>query len=651
MAIWTAEVKEIKRLYESLRHQFPELGKELGNLIKTDDENVALLYSRRCLEVIVTDLCEAELKRSRGTEPLKGIIDKLQKEEKVPSYITASMHGLNTLSTFGTHPKDFDPEQVKPVLNNLLIIIKWYLRYKDPLTFGELMKEEQKHEAEPEDVREKVKGRPKKRVLFAVTVFLMVAITAIVILSIFNVISLGKLTKDTNFIAVLPFTSLNNDPDQEYFSYGLVEEILDRLCRIGKLKVISHTSSSRFKNTNMSLKEIARQLNASAILEGSVQKQGDNVHITVQLIDAKTDTHLWSKKFENNLTDIFSIYSEVAQAVAGELHAGITQEEKHLLEKVPTTDMAAYDAYLLGRFYWSKLTAKDLETAMQYFELAKERDPEFTLAYAGIASVWVARRQLGMTKPAEATPKIDLAIKWALENDTTQADVYYMLAGNMTWGKFDWVGGESAFKKAIEINPNHAEAHAYYSHLLNILGRREEAMNYIETALKLDPLSSLVQSLYGIDLMFVRRYDDAVKAFRESLDLYPTQPLAGNIVNALYFAGREEEAIEMLRTRQKNNPEYLKALNDGFFEAGFPGAMKKVADLNAERSKTVFIGPRSIGQLYALAGDIDNALLWLEKAYEEDDPNLPYILKPEYDKLRDDPRFQDLCRRLNLPYK
>jgi TolB-like protein len=479
----------------------------------------------------------------------------------------------------------------------------------------------------------------------------MIAITAIVILSIFNVISLGKLTKDTNSIAVLPFTSLNNDPDQEYFSYGLVEEILDRLCRIGKLKVISHTSSSRFKNTNMSLKEIARQLNASAILEGSVQKQGDNVHITVQLIDAKTDTHLWSKKFANNLTDIFSIYSEVAQAVAGELHAGITKEEKHLLEKVPTTDMAAYDAYLLGRFYWSKLTSKDLETAMQYFELAKERDPEFTLAYVGIASVWVARRQLGMTKPAEATPKIDLAIKRALEHDTTQADVYYMLAGNMTWGKFDWVDGESAFKKAIEINPNHAEAHAYYSHLLNILGRREEAMNYIETALKLDPLSSLVQSLYGIDLMFVRRYDDAVKAFRESLDLYPAQPLAGNIVNALYFAGREEEAIEMLRARQKNDPEYLKTLNDGFFEAGFPGAMKKVADLNAERSKTVFIGPRSIGQLYALAGDIDNAILWLEKAYEEHDPNLPYILKPEYDKLRDDPRFQDLCRRLNLPYK
>jgi TolB-like protein len=651
MAIWTAEVKEIERLYESLRHQFPELGRELGNLIKTDDENVALLYSRRCLEVIVTYLCEAELKRSRGTEPLKGIIDKLQKEEKVPSHITASMHGLNTLSTFGTHPKDFDPEQVKPVLNNLLIIIKWYLRYKDPLTFGELMKEEQKHEAEPEDVREKVKGRSIKRVLFAVTVFLMVAITAIVILSIFNVISLGKLTKDTNFIAVLPFTSLNNDPDQEYFSYGLVEEILDRLCRIGKLKVISHTSSSRFKNTNLSLKEIARQLNASAILEGSVQKQGDNVRITVQLIDAKTDTHLWSKKFENNLTDIFSIYSEVAQAVAGELHAGITQEEKHLLGKVPTTDMAAYDAYLLGRFYWSKLTAKDLETAMQHFELAKERDPEFTLAYAGIASVWVARRQLGMTKPAEATPKIDLAIKRALENDTTQADVYYMLAVNMTWGKFDWIGGESAFKKAIEINPNHAEAHAYYSHLLNILGRREEAMNYIETALKLDPLSSLIQSLYGIDLMFVRRYDDAVKAFRESLDLYPAQPLAGNIVNALYFAGREDEAIEMLRTHQKYNPEYLKALNDGYFEAGFQGAMKKVADLNAERSKTVFIGSRSIGQFYALAGDIDNALLWLEKAYEEHDPNLPYILKPEYDKLRDDPRFQDLCRRLNLPYK
>src|SRR4030042_1139932 len=189
MAIWTAEVKEIERLYESLRHQFPELGRELGNLIKTDDENVALLYSRRCLEVIVTYLCEAELKRSRGTEPLKGIIDKLQKEEKVPSHITASMHGLNTLSTFGTHPKDFDPEQVKPVLNNLAIILKWYLRYKGTQIPGKDESEQEKSASKQNEIRAKVSVKPKKKHIMFLT-GLTLLIRAIVVLDLFNVLNI-----------------------------------------------------------------------------------------------------------------------------------------------------------------------------------------------------------------------------------------------------------------------------------------------------------------------------------------------------------------------------------------------------------------------------------------------------------------------------
>jgi TolB-like protein/Tfp pilus assembly protein PilF len=594
MAIWSAEIKELERLYESLKGQLPDLEKELEQLIKTDDANVIMLYSRRCLEVIITDLCECELKRPRKTEPLKGIIDKLHKEEKVPSHIITSMHGLNDLSTYGTHPKDFNPEQVKPVLNNLLIIVKWYFGYKDPVTFSKLKAEEKKFRSGQAGVFAKIDRRLRKKTLLVISGVLFAVIITFIALVISNVIKFGGLTKGNKSIAVLPFTNLSNDPDQEYFSYGLVEEILDRLCRITNMKVISHTSSARFKNSNLSLKEIAKQLNASAILEGSVQKLGENVHISVQLIDAKTDTHLWSKKFENNLSDIFSVYSEVAQVVAREMNAFVTKEDKQLMEKVPTTDMAAYDAYMMGRFYWSKLTAKDLETAMKYFELAKERDPKFGLAYAGIASVWGAYSQFGSVKSAEATQKADMALMSALELDSTHGDVYRVLAGNLVWGKYDWEGGDSAFRKAIEINPNDAEAHAYYSHLLNILGRKEEAMKQIESALNLDPLSSLVKSLYAIDLMFMRRYNDAVEAFRESMDLDPNQPLAGNIVNALYFAGKEDEAINMLRIRQKNNPEYLKALNDGYNVAGFTGAMKEIADLNAERSKTIYIGPRSI---------------------------------------------------------
>jgi TolB-like protein len=365
MPIWSYEIKELEKLYESLGGKFPVLEKELQSLINTNDENVALLYSRRCLEVIITDLCECELKKSRGTEPLKGIIDKLQKEEMVPDNIIASMHGLNTLATFGTHPKDFDPEQVKPVLNNLLIIVKWYLGYKDPVTFSKLKAEDEKYRSGRADIFTKIIHRLRKRSLLVISGLLLAVIITFIALAIFNVIKFDNRLKGDKSIAVLPFTIPGNDTTQEYISYGLVEEILDRLCRIRNLKVISHQSSARFKNSDLSLKEIARELGASAILEGSVQKSGNKLRITAQLIDANTDTHLWSNKYDNVLSDIFSIYSEVALSVAKELNAVINPEEKQLIDKKPTTNTEAWDIYLKGIFYLNQGTEKNFEIAMQ----------------------------------------------------------------------------------------------------------------------------------------------------------------------------------------------------------------------------------------------------------------------------------------------
>jgi TolB-like protein len=652
MPIWSYEIKELEKLYESLGGKFPVLEKELQSLINTNDENVALLYSRRCLEVIITDLCECELKKSRGTEPLKGIIDKLQKEEMVPDNIIASMHGLNTLATFGTHPKDFDPEQVKPVLNNLLIIVKWYLGYKDPVTFSKLKAEDEKYRSGRADIFTKIIHRLRKRSLLVISGLLLAVIITFIALAIFNVIKFDNRLKGDKSIAVLPFTIPGNDTTQEYISYGLVEEILDRLCRIRNLKVISHQSSARFKNSDLSLKEIARELGASAILEGSVQKSGNKLRITAQLIDANTDTHLWSNKYDNVLSDIFSIYSEVALSVAKELNAVINPEEKQLIDKKPTTNTEAWDIYLKGIFYLNQGTEKNFEIAMQYFELAKEKDPEFAPAYAGIARVWNYRKQAAVTRVSEATPKAEAAIQKALEHDSTLSEVHQALAGIRTWTRFDWKGGEASFKKAIELNPNNADAHSAYSHLLNIVGRPDEAMKEIEIALELDPLNAKIKAFYGIDLMFVRKYDEAVKAFREALDINPTQGVAEiNICNALFLAGREKEGLVMLRSRWKDNNEFLSALDEGYAKSGFKGAMKKLADIRAEKTKITRLNQTGPAQYYALAGDVDNAVYWFEKAYEERDPNLPYLLLPLYDGLRNDPRFQEIARKMNLPYK
>ena len=651
MVIWNAEIKEIERLNESLEGKFPELEKELQYLVKTDDENVALLYSRRCLEVIISDLCESELIRSRGTEPLKGIIDKLQKEEKVPYHIIASMHGLNTLSNFGTHPKDFDPEQVKPVLNNLVIIIKWYLRHKDPATFSKLKTGEEKYKPEPAGISSKIIHIPKK-VLILISGLLLIVIISITVLGKFDVLSLGNLTKNSKSIAVLPFTNLSNDPEQEYFTIGMVDDILDKLFKIGDLKVIARTSSERFKNTSLSLREIAHKLGVETIMEGSVSKIGNNIKITVQLIDARTEAHMWSEIYEKDISDIFLIQSEVAQAVASELKAVINPEEKQLIDKRPTTNMEAYEAYQKGMLCYRRLGKNDLETAMHYFELAIEKDPGFALAYAGIGKVWRGREQMGIISSSEATPRAEAAIMKALELDTTYSEIYHALGGLMTWSKWDWKAGEAAIRKALVLNPKNASAHSSFSHLLMIVGRPEEAMKHIKTALELDPFNPMIRSFYGVDLMFVHKYDDAVKAFQEALDLNPTQGVAdANIVDALFLAGREKEAMEMQRNRWKNNSEYSRVLEEGYSKAGFKGGCQKLADFRADKFNTTYNSPIAISNLYSMAGDTSNAISWLEKAYDEHNPNIPYLLSPMYDKLRDDPRFQELARKMNLPYK
>jgi TolB-like protein len=251
MSIWSAEIKELEEIYESLKVNLSNLEKELSRLIKTDDENIVLLYSRRCLEVIITDLCECELKRPRKTEPLKGIIDKLNKEEKVPPHIVASMQSLNSMSTFGAHPKEYDTDQVKPVLNNLATIFRWYLKYKNLRT-------------DPESKLEELYEKRKTQI---------------------SVVEKS--------IIVLPFENMSPDPDQEYFSDGLTEEIITDLSHIHNLLVISRSSAMTFKGTKKKITEIAKEVNVHFVLEGSVRKSGNNLRITAQLIDGINDSHIW----------------------------------------------------------------------------------------------------------------------------------------------------------------------------------------------------------------------------------------------------------------------------------------------------------------------------------------------------------------------
>jgi TolB-like protein len=619
MILWSAEIKELERVNEPLKGQFPELGKELIYLIKTEDENVTLLYSRRCLEVIITDLCECELKRSRGTEPLKGIIDKLNKEEKVPANIVASMHGLNTLSTFGTHPKDFDPEQVKPALSNLAIILKWYLKYKGIEALS-------KPTAPEEEIT----------------------------------VGTGKQTSDVTklekSVAILPFRNDSKDEENTYFINGLMEEILNNLQKIRDLRVISRTSVEQYRNQTKPISEIAKELEVNYIVEGSGQKYGNSFRLRTQLIMATRESHLWGESYQQKISDvedIFRIQSQIAESIATELKAIITPQEKDLIEKIPTKELEAYDAYLKGHFFWRKITPNDFDIAMQYFETAKEKDPKYALAYAGICDVWIGRQQMGFASPAEAGPKAYEAVMKALELDNNRAEVHYSLALMKTWGMWNWEEGEEEFKKTIKLNPNFAEAHAHYAHLLNILGRHEEALEYGKASTELDPFNPILKALYAADLMFIHKFEESILINREVLKMDPMNLLAlNNLALSLHFAGKYDEVLEpyklFLYTTYKDA---VHVIDKDYANKEYSVVLNHEADTLAAQSKSIFIMPSDIFCLYICAGNKEKALEWLEIAYQGHDPGIIYLQFPWFDSLRDEPRFQEIAREMKLPYK
>jgi TolB-like protein len=609
MSIWTAEIKEIVRIHESFKGQLPDLEKELEQLIRFDDPNVLMLYSRRCLEVIITDLCECELKRPRKTEPMKGIIDKLNKEEKVPSHIITSMHSLNSLSTYGAHPKDFDPEQVKPVLNNLAIVVKWYLKYK-VISIPDMQTEEEKAE---------IAGFGKQN---------------------------ADVTKLEKSVAILPFK--NDSPDEEniYFINGLMEEVLNNLQKVKDLRVISRTSVEQYRNQTKPIPEIAKELGVNYIVEGSGQKYGNSFRLRTQLIMAAKESHLWGESYQKKITeveDIFAIQSQIAEKIAQELKVAITPEEKQLIEKIPTEKLEAYDNYLKGQFYWRKLTAKDMDISMKYFELAKEKDPEFALAYAGIADVWIGRQQLGYTPPEVSGPLAYEAAMKALELDNTRAEVHYTLALMYTWGMFDWQAGEDSFKKAIDFKPAYPEAHIYYSHLLNILARPEEARIHAELAIKQDPANPLVIVLYAVDQLFFGY---------EVLNMDPSSGLAAFVIafSNFYLDDYGKMAEGMIKQYSIQYKDVIEGLNLSTTKEDYRKTMELLAEKAIKGRNETYVLPSDIAQIFYLIGKKDLVVEWVEKGFEEHDPGMPYVYQL-FESCRDDPRFREIIRKMNLPYK
>jgi serine/threonine-protein kinase len=455
-------------------------------------------------------------------------------------------------------------------------------------------------------------------------------------------------------LAVLPPANLMNAPDQEHIVQGMHNALITELGQAGITVIGGLQSMMRYRNTEQTVREIADELGVDGVIEPSVFWAGDSVGIDVRLIDGRTEEALWSQSYDADSRNVVALYREVTRAIAGEIQLALTPQAEARLAHARSVDPQAHEAYLRGRFHSEKLTPADLERALQYFELALEHDPDYAEAYAGVAWVWAARRQMGLVSADQAMLHGVAAAVKAVELDSTVAAAQQVLGTVRAWGEWDWGNAETAYQRAIALNPSYGDVRADYSHLLMVIGRPDEAMAQIDTALQIDSLNVKFQAFYGILLLFAgRQYDSAIVQFRNVLRTVPNHPLGRKgLTQAFHEKGMYDQVLEqkMARAGERGDQELREALARGYAEAGYTGAMLSAAETLAARARTTFVRPTRVAALYGYAGEKDETLYWLEKAFAARDSDMPYaFVAPVNDFLQDDPQFQSLLRRMNLP--
>ncbi len=492
-------------------------------------------------------------------------------------------------------------------------------------------------------------GPRKKRVYMYATI---TALVVVLMLAVYYLIP--KESKAINSIAVLPLENLSGDGEHEYFVEGIHEELIAQLAKISALKVISRTSVIRYKSTQKPLPEIGRELGAKALIEGSVRRSGDQVRITVQLIEAATDKHLWAESYQRDLRDVLALQSDVARAIANEIRITLTAQEQAGLAGARSVNPRAYEAYLKGRFYWNKRTPAGLLKGIEYFNQAIELDPSDPLAYAGLADSYNQLAYRGHLSPNEAYARARAAVTKALELNSGLAEAHASLGFIRLNYEWDWAVAERELRRAIELNPSYAEAHHWYSHYLLDLGRVEESLVESKRALELDPLSLIVNTHLGSHFVFARQYDSAIVQLKKTLEMEPNYyPAHLHLGRAYQLKGNFKEALVELQqavSLSQNNTESVAALAATYASSGRPAeAMKLLRELE-QLSHRNYVSRIDIAEIYTALGNKSEALASLAKAYEQRANRLVEIkVEPAFDPLRSDGRFQDLVQRMNFP--
>jgi eukaryotic-like serine/threonine-protein kinase len=454
-------------------------------------------------------------------------------------------------------------------------------------------------------------------------------------------------------LAVLPLENLSNDPEQDYFADGVTEELTADLSKISALRVISRTSTLGYKGAQKSIAQIAKELHVEGIVEGTVQRSGDRVRITAELIDTARDSHVWAETYDRQLRDVLGLQGEVAGAIATAVNIKLGAEQRTSLKTLHSTSPEAQDAYLRGRYWWNKRTREGEFKGLEFFQKAVELDPGYAAAYAGMADSYLVLAHHGRLSPLEAMPRAKAAAVRAIELDDSVAEGHNSLAlVNLSYD-WDYPSAEAGFQKAIALNPNYATAHHWFAHYLAVMHRNADAMKEIRRARELDPFSISINSFLVLTFYYDHQYDQALEGAKKMAEAEPAfaagaEDLQGN---ALAAKGIYGEAVAHWTKSMvlSGKAEEAAKLQQAYATGGYRGYLEKQLQELKASSQQGYLDPLEFAELYTRLNDRNAAFDWLERAYKERSSWLNFVnTDPTYDPLRSDPRFADLLRRIGL---
>jgi TolB-like protein/DNA-binding winged helix-turn-helix (wHTH) protein/Tfp pilus assembly protein PilF len=455
-------------------------------------------------------------------------------------------------------------------------------------------------------------------------------------------------------LAVLPLENLSGEPSQDYFSEGMTDELTTELGQISELRVISRTSAMTYKGAHRPLPDIGRELNVDAVVEGTVLHSGKQVRITVQLIRVSTEKQLWGRSYEVELRDILALQKEVARSIVQEIRIELTAHEQAVLKNVNRVDPDAYEAYLKGRYFWNKRTADGLKRAIDNFNEAVQKDPNYAPAYAGLADAYALAGdwQYGVLSPREAYPKAKAAATEALALDNTLGDAHTSLAWCLDGFEWSWESAGREFRRGIELDPGYATGHQWYGWHLAAMGRHAEAIAELERAQSLDPLSLVIGTDLAEELLIAHRYDEATKQSRKAMAMDPFFALTHFVLGEVYVQKHAyDDAIAELQRAIDLSPgstAFTATLGYAYAVSGRRDKAIKILNDLQNRSNDRFSNSAVIALIFVGLDEKNQAMAWLEKAYAERF-NPQILMRPCFDPLRSDPRFQDLLHRIGLP--